>query len=351
MLRQYLVAYYNARFNRSVDDLSNLLELLNLASKRSNLADVVQRRWIDSLNLTIALTMAESKSAVLDKLSAYDKASSLLQGTTDRSDKSRFLDGLNSLFINRKDFAQTEVDALRVLLGKLLAPLYKRKGIFDSAQTVQLTSTHNVLEATYALLSARSAELTPKLTLLSKAIPLIDLKTMGYEQQLFVSNLNDLFAARGDMVRSELAAVATFFTAAMQQGQKTGKLLPPDQLATLVIWTQEENVAQATATNDKSYLVALIDQCAQTKNLQFAQKALTLFTKNTTPAVKTAFAVMLDGLFTARKSLNPMDLQKLFLAVDAQKLAVLPPEKRDNPRDWLQTIGQEITASTSAQRK
>ena len=217
--------------------------------------------------------------------------------------------------------------ALRALVTKLLAPLYKRKMIFDSSQTMQLTSTLGVLDATSALFAARSAELMPKLAFLTKVIPLIDLKTMGYEQQLFVSNLNDLFAARGDMMRNDLAAVVSFFTAAMQQGQKTGNLLTPDQLATLVIWTQEEQVAQATATNDKSYLAAVIDQCEQTKNLQLVQKAITLFTKNISSTVKLALAIMLEGLFTARKTLNPTDLQKTFMAVDAQKLAVLPPEK------------------------
>ena len=112
ILRQNLVAYYNARANKPLDDLKGLLELLTLASKRSNLADVVQKRWIDGLNLGIALTTAEGKTAVLDKLAAYDTASALMQSTTDRSDKSRFLDGLNSLFINRKDFAQTEIDGV-----------------------------------------------------------------------------------------------------------------------------------------------------------------------------------------------------------------------------------------------
>jgi hypothetical protein len=348
MLRQDMVAYYNARANRSLDDLKGLLELLTLASKRSNLVDVVQKRWLDGLNLTIALTTAESQKAVLDKVNAYTTASNLLQSGSDRSDKSRMLDGLHSMFVNRKDFAQAEVGGLHDLIAKLLAPLYKRKNVFDTSQTTQLTTMFNVLEATVALLTARSADLATKLAALTKAIPLIDLKTMAYEQQLFVSNLNDLFSARGDMMRSDLMSVVTFFALATQQGQKTGKLLTPDQVATLLVWTQEEQYAQATATADKSYVAAVIDQATQTKSLPLAQKAITLFTKNTPAAVKTAFAAMLDGLFAIRTTLNPTDLKNFLTAADAQKLTVMPPEKRDSPHNDLQTLAQEVAVSTAA---
>lgn len=352
-IRDKIYFLYVNRGNRSYDDLTMLKNIFTLTKQVPILATLITPQWENTLTLDRALASAGTKTNVLDQLQDFQTALPLLTDKTDAYEKQIFITALSNIFTNRKDRAVIELEKFKDFLGKLTAPDFVSKKIFDKPTNAQLVTWFNIISCTLQLLAPYNHKnLQEGINVYQSLLPIVALPEANYEKNLFSDLLAYLFALRSKLENSDLVILKNFF----ELIKNTPNLLAQNQLSIFNAWLQDltqtsigtpepekpaetptKTPATSSSKTDPNYLDSLITTATQKQDLSMFAKALTLFTPTTNTTTKNSFVAGLNTLFTQRQKLNAKKLLAFFKTVEQKKVGdslLLSPAQITVLKQW-----------------
>lgn len=334
-IRQQLPVFFNNRSGKSIEEIKAIKNLFELASKRSNVVDGIGKGWIDTLNMNMDIATASLQTNTLSKLDALLEIARSMKASTDQYEKNIFIDMISTIFANRKERAQKEIDVFRTLLATMTSPEAVKSTVYQASDFKKFETWKSVLDVTASLLSIKQKpSIKDRIFALNKTIPIVSQSDNAYEKSLFTAAVKNIFDIRGDMGSKDIADIQTFFKAI----KTTFELLSP---TTIDPWITDLAYASTIITGNQTYLEAIIQKASDSNDLKLFSKALDLFTLNTKPDVKKSFVSGLNKLVTNHQTIDANALRDLLKAVGNKKIFGMPflsQEQQIVLIQWLKVI-------------
>jgi hypothetical protein len=343
LLGEKLTLLYNNRSTLKKDSLKALILVFDKVKNITELATAISPQKLNSLNLMNQLNIASAEKILSKKIAAYLQISNSIVKEVDSFEKGRFIDGITSLFSQRKQMTNTEIDALKNLLSNLNSPTFKGKNIFDSIMQKTVEDWIKIIECTSILFSPlESKPVKEQILLLKTTLDKVTAPTAAYERKQLISVIiPQLFNSRGNLPQEELNAMKDLFT----EIQNKAGLLASNQVSTIVSWIKELEDAIKITTDKKTYIAALLESAAIGKDLSVYEKILPLFTPQTPTSAMATLVVALNNIFKSRNSYDKKKILKMFQIINMRKLSngtnLLGPTQKPVLMQWIKILTNE----------
>ncbi len=338
---------YNGRANKTTQETINLNKLFQAISNNKETVMLVSKKQIENVNILAKTLTAMDEKTDAQKATSFATCLEALTPNIDRYEKQLFLDGITTLFNTRKKYAQKELEQLQKIFSSLSSEGSQQKKVFDVATYQQFANWNKIVQCTLTLLAPVPQKTFKDLVLLYQStLPSLELQDAVYERELFSNNtLPALFEHRGNIKLNDINTLHAFFDKAVN----TPNLLVASQVPENTQRLQELSAAKAIATEDKTYLEALINQALTTKSVPNYSNAIKLFTKHTEDSVRKAFIIALNSLYSKRDTpplVNKQQLLNLLGEVDKKKITPAVPflraSQKEKIKEWTTVLKTEL---------
>ena len=362
VLRNILPLLYNARSNRTVEEIAGLKNLFDTVKKNKYLVDVLTKEWEAKIAITLALVSIQKQTNILAKIDELEAIAKMMQSSVDSYEKRIFFNEIERLVKGRGQYAEIEIEKLQKILITLTSAIFKKNKIFDDADIKKLNEFRSITYVTQVLLMAFQEKiLYQKIKGVGNVLSMLVGKDVSYEKTLLMKFISEIFVNRAFCVRSDIEIIISFFKTIREMKN----LLAANQLSVLVVWLQELNYALTVTNGEKTYIESLLDSAIAIANTNLIPqtavipikatiqdegvvgklvKILTLCSYECSEIIKNKFINCLNILFQKRKNLNRTEFLDLLAMVKNKTIKNQPflsKKQLDFLLQWIQIVSKE----------
>ncbi len=331
-LRNALPVIYTLRANRTVEALGRINQIINAASARAELKDVIGKGWTQSLAVLTATHGFSANGKTLEKIKGIQHLVDLIKENMPRYEITKIIDMLSTIISSRVDYAAIEIDRLLEIVNKLLGQDLAKLKIFNTKDLQRFQEWKALLEITVNMHKlAFAPTFDQKIEQGKRVLSSLDKQGYDAERKMFVRFLRILFLQRATLKKDDLIKLKEFFVAV----KTTKNVLTPDQINVLNSWIADLDLGVTLATSTQNYLEVLVQQTHDKKDLALALRAVQMLDQTSPKTLVSQFIKALNTFVTGRNAATLDNVVVLLAAVESKAAALLSAEQQAVLKQWL----------------
>jgi hypothetical protein len=340
-----LPVVYSSRSIRDLAYLEKIKNVLLLAQQNQLTKDGVRPVWLENCAFLGKMGAGLQEGTLLKRIETYNSCLADIKPTTDVFEKGIFVNALVTLYANRYDRAQVELEALLQLVQNCLNP--KVKSFFTSREHVLFTSWIAPLKLLIGLLIAQQKTVIKEFSFVLKDIlPSLAGAGVARERGMFVAMLNSFFLQRGKLQSQDLAEIVILLKQIRPQNDQAAaaqKILSNNQAKVVDQWLVELEAAKELVPAGVMYADALLKVAREKADLAMYKKLLNVFTDSsiaTLPRVN-GFIDGINKIIQTKETSSMSELKALLSLLKQKKIGanyLLTDEQRRIVGLWESSI-------------
>jgi hypothetical protein len=350
ILNKNMPILYSLRSIKDLQLLSDMKNVLMVALQNTLLKDSIKPLWLENMVLLSKLGGIAQEPIILKRLQAYRLLIKDFKPTTESFEKGIFVSALATLYANRYERAQIEIEEFGRLIDDCLAPA--TVGFFSVKEQGMFADWKKSLVMLIRLLIVQQqTDIKTQCGMLREILPSLSDRMAGKERTTLISILNKMFLHRGNFTAADLSELVTFLkevkkpqqVVATQSDTKEQKLLSAGQQEVVDQWLADLTEAQAITATGSFYLDSLLKAARDKGDVMLYSKSLDAFT-GPLEATLTRVNLYIEGLnslIQSRSISNRSNLKALLARFMQKKIGqayLLTDEQRRVVGLWEKSL-------------